>query len=189
MFLCVSGFLIASAFQEIIVHSGMNFLAIDFETANRYPNSACSVGLVRVSDGKVAAKKTFLIKPPYEYFEFTHIHNISLSDVQKKPTFKELWPKIEKFFTDVDFVVAHNVGFDRRVLENCCSTYGIAAPDVEYRCTVRLSRSVLKIKPANLANVCRELFIPLDHHEAGSDAEACARIMLEVLQRQSGGSI
>ncbi len=161
----------------------MKFLAIDFETANRYPNSACSVGLVRVEDGVIKKKRTILIRPPYEYFEFSHIHGISLQDVEDQPTFKDAWKAMEPFFRAVDFVVAHNVGFDRRVLENCCSTYGIAAPEVEYRCTVRLSRSVLKIKPANLANVCRQLFIPLNHHDAGSDAEACARIMIEVLQR------
>jgi DNA polymerase-3 subunit epsilon len=162
----------------------MKFLAIDFETANRYPNSACSVGLVRVEHGTIKKRKVFLIKPPYEHFEFSHIHGITLNDVRKEPVFKELWPKMLPFFDGVDFVVAHNVGFDRRVLENCCSTYGLEAPDIEYRCTVKLSRSVLKIKPANLANVCRELFIPLNHHDAGSDAEACARIMLEVLRRQ-----
>lgn len=163
----------------------MNFLAIDFETANRYPNSACSVGLVRVEEGVITKKKTFLINPPYEYFEFSHIHGISPEDVEDQPTFKVLWKKMESFFNEIDFVVAHNVGFDRRVLEHCCSTYGLTAPDVEYRCTVKLSRSVLKIKPANLANVCRELFIPLNHHDAGSDAEACARIMIEVLRRQN----
>ncbi|MFZ4620712.1 MAG: 3'-5' exonuclease [Bacteroidota bacterium] len=162
----------------------MKFLAIDFETANRYPNSACSVGLVRVEGGEIKKKRTLLIKPPYEYFEFSHIHGITPDDVEDQPTFKEVWKKMEGFFTDVDFVVAHNVGFDRRVLENCCSTFGLAVPDVEYRCTVKLSRSILKIKPANLANVCRELFIPLNHHDAGSDAEACARIMIEVLRRQ-----
>lgn len=161
----------------------MNFLAIDFETANRQPNSACSVGLVKVSDGKILAKKTFLIKPPYEYFEFSYIHGISWNDVKKKPTFKELWHKIEGYFDGIDFAVAHNAAFDKRVLESCCSTYALTIPDVEFRCTVRLARSVLKIRPANLANVCRELFIPLDHHEAGSDAEACANIMLEVLLR------
>lgn len=164
----------------------MTFLAIDFETANRYPNSACSVGLVRVEGEEIVKKKTLLIRPPYDHFEFTHIHGISLDDVRTKPTFKEQWKKMEPFFRNVDFVVAHNIGFDRRVLESCCSTFGIAVPDVEYRCTVKLSRSVLKMRPANLAHVARQLFIPLEHHDAGSDAEACARIMIEVLRRQQG---
>ncbi|MFA5832915.1 MAG: 3'-5' exonuclease [Bacteroidota bacterium] len=161
----------------------MNFLAIDFETANRYSNSACSVGLVQVLHGNIAPKKTFLIKPPYEHFEFSHIHGISWDDVKKKGTFKDIWKKVLPFFEGIDFVVAHNAPFDKRVLQSCCSTYGIAPPEIEFRCTVRLSRSVLKIRPANLSNVCRQLFIPLNHHEAGSDAEACARIMLEVLKR------
>lgn len=164
----------------------MNFLAIDFETANRHPNSACSVGLVTVHDGRIHSKKTFMIKPPYEHFEFSHIHNIAWNDVRHQPTFKELWKKMEIYFENIDFVVAHNASFDKRVLESCCSTYGIAVPDVEFRCTVRLSRSVLKIRPATLSNVCRQLFIPLNHHEAGSDAEACARIMLEIVHRQHG---
>ena len=163
----------------------MNFLAIDFETANRSPDSACSVGLVKVKNNRIVTKKTFLIKPPYSYFEFTDIHGISWNDVRNEPTFKELWQKISKYFTDIDFAVAHNAPFDRRVLNCCCSTYGLEYPDVEFKCTVKLSRSVLKIRPANLFNVCRQLCIPLNHHEAGSDAEACARIMIEVLKTSS----
>jgi DNA polymerase-3 subunit epsilon len=163
----------------------MNFLAIDFETANRYPNSACALGVVLVKNGVIAKKKTFLIKPPYTYFEFTHIHGITWRDVEREKTFKELWPKIAPFFKNIDCIVAHNASFDRNVLNACCSTYGLEQPDIEYRCTVRLSRSVLKIRPANLFNVCRELCIPLNHHDAGSDAEACARIMIEVLQRSA----
>jgi DNA polymerase-3 subunit epsilon len=161
----------------------MTFLAIDFETANRYPNSACSVGLVRVQDSRIVKKKTFLIKPPYERFEYSHIHGISFDDVKRKPTFKQLWGRIEKYFEGIDFAVAHNASFDRNVLHSCCMTYGIDIPDVEFKCTVKLSRSVLKIRPANLFHVCRELFIPLNHHDAGSDAEACAKIMIEVLKR------
>ncbi|KAB2924433.1 MAG: 3'-5' exonuclease [Bacteroidetes bacterium] len=162
----------------------MTFLAIDFETANRYPDSACSVGLVRVTGGSITEKRTLLIRPPYDLFEFSHIHGITLRDVRRAPTFRERWKSIAPFFEGIDFAVAHNAPFDRRVLEACCRTFAITPPEVEFRCTVRLSRSVLRIKPANLSNVCRELFIPLEHHEAGSDAEACARIMMEVLRRE-----
>lgn len=161
----------------------MSFLAIDFETANRSPDSACSVGLVQVEEDRIGAKKTFLIKPPHDYFEFSHIHGITWNDVRTKPTFIEVWQKMRKYFNGIEFAVAHNASFDRRVLNSCCSTYGIEYPDIEFRCTVRLSRSVLKIRPANLSNVCRQLFIPLNHHDAGTDAEACARIMIEVNKR------
>lgn len=161
----------------------MTFLAIDFETANRYPNSACSVGLVTVRDNKVVSRKTFLIKPRMRIFENTHVHGISWNDVRKKKTFKELWPTLIRYFEGIDFAVAHNAAFDQRVLTACCSTYGLDTPDVEFKCTMKLSRSVLNMRPANLFHVSRELFIPLNHHDAGSDAEACARIMIEVLKR------
>lgn len=164
----------------------MRFLAIDFETANRFPDSACSVGLVQVKDNHIVFKKTFLIKPPYNYFEYTNIHGIAWKDVRQAPTFKELWKTISTYFKEIDFAVAHNAPFDQRVLNSCCSTYGVEYPDIEFKCTVKLARSVLKIRPANLFNVCRQLCIPLNHHEAGSDAEACARIMIEVLK---GGAL
>ena len=34
------------------------------------------------------------------------------------------------------------------------------------------------MKPANLPAVCRRLGIGLIHHDAASDAEACARIVI-----------
>ena len=40
------------------------FYAIDFETANRYRNSACSVGVVRFENGKETESRYSLIKPP-----------------------------------------------------------------------------------------------------------------------------
>ena len=33
----------------------MEFVAIDFETANRNSNSACSIGLVTFKDGKIVS--------------------------------------------------------------------------------------------------------------------------------------
>ena len=34
------------------MNNKLDYIAIDFETANQYRNSACSVGLVRFIDGK-----------------------------------------------------------------------------------------------------------------------------------------
>ena len=40
--------------------------AIDFETANGSPASACAVGLVRIRDGAVVERATWRIRPPGE---------------------------------------------------------------------------------------------------------------------------
>ena len=46
----------------------MNYIAIDFETANWVSYSACSVGLVRFIDGMETDSCQALIKPPSKYF-------------------------------------------------------------------------------------------------------------------------
>lgn len=163
----------------------MRFLAIDFETANNSPESACAIGLVLVEYGRIIEKKSFLIRPESSYFPFTHIHGIYWEDVKEAPTFGELWPCISEYFEDIDFIAAHNAPFDRRVLVSCCDAYNIAAPEAEFRCTVRLSRSVLNFRPANLPSVCERLSIPLTHHDALSDTLACAKIMIKILEKEA----
>ncbi|MDP2867006.1 MAG: exonuclease domain-containing protein, partial [Elusimicrobiota bacterium] len=59
---------------------------------------------------------------------------------------------------------------------------GLEAPQQPFVCTVKLSKQELGMKPATLSHVCHHLSIPLDHHNALSDAEACAKIMITVEQ-------
>lgn len=162
------------------------FLAIDFETASYASDSACALGLVRVKDGEIEKYEHFLIRPPDSEFVFTHIHGITWDDVRESPDFGELWPKFEPYFASIDYVVAHNVGFDRKVLASCCKRYKIDLPSFDYRCTVQMARRKLRIHPANLPSVCRRLNIDLNHHDAMSDALACAKIAMtaEELEKQ-----
>lgn len=154
------------------------FTAIDFETANNDRNSACAVGLVRVERGTIVSRKYRLIRPPSQQFIHTSVHGITYEMVRREPTFAELWPNLVPYFEGVDFVAAHNASFDASVLAKTCAHYGIAQPNVEFRCTLALARKVWRLKPATLAHVAAHLNIPLRHHQADSDAEACARIVL-----------
>jgi len=161
------------------------FVAIDFETANENSNSACSVGLVRVENDAITAKKVWLIRPPDPEFTFTHVHGLTWDDVKNAPPFAKLWPKIKAFLTGAEFLVAHNAEFDEGVLSACVKDAGILAPPLPFKCTVKLSRQVLGMHRAKLSIVCQHLGIPLNHHEALSDAVACAKI---VLAANSSGS-
>ena len=155
-----------------------SFVAIDFETANNRWNSACAVGLTKGSNGKIAAARSFLIRPPTSRFELTHIHGLCWEDVRNAPTFGDLWPTLHPWFEDAEFIAAHSARFDRRVLLACCATYGIRAPRLPFTCTVELARWQWGVYPTRLPNVCRRLGISLRHHDPGSDAEACARIVI-----------
>lgn len=156
----------------------MNFVAIDFETANYAADSACSVGLVKVVRGEIVERAVHLIKPPTREFVFTHIHGLTWRDVEKSADFGALWPRLAPLLEGAEFLAAHNASFDKRVLHACCAAHGLAAPTLPFRCTVELARRSWSIYPTKLSDVCRKLGIALNHHEALSDALACAQIVL-----------
>ena len=64
---------------------GLDFTAIDFETANGFRGSACAVGLVRVRDGRMTERAAWLMRPPAGFDRFdprnTRIHGIRPADV------------------------------------------------------------------------------------------------------------
>lgn len=158
--------------------SGATFAAIDFETASYSPDSACAVGLVVVKDSSIVRREIHLIRPPDRQFAFTAIHGLTWEDVRDAPTFAELWPTLGAALKDIDFLAAHNASFDRRVLASCCRTYDLSGPSPPFVCTVKLARTLWSLRPAKLPDVCRHLNIQLQHHDAGSDAEACAQIVI-----------
>ncbi len=161
----------------------MRFAAIDFETANFDRSSACAVGLVVVEDGRIVERIHELIRPPTSYFYFTYLHGITWEDVEDAPSFAEVWPEIAKVISSVDFLAAHHAPFDRRVISSCCHAYGLEYPDKPFVCTVRVARQVWGIYPTTLVDVCARLGIPLRPHQADSDAEACARIVIKAARR------
>ncbi len=155
------------------------FVAIDFETADRWPDSACALAAVRVSLGEITERRFSLIRPPRPDIFFTHIHGITWDDVASAAPFAEVWPDFEQMLAGAEAIAAHNAPFDRGVLNACCAAAGLDAPKIPFVCTVRVARRAFGLRRANLPAVCRHLGFPLKHHDAASDAEACARILME----------
>ena len=156
----------------------MNFVAIDFETANYARDSACAVGLVKVVGGEIVDKAVHLIKPPTREFVFTYIHGLTWNDVAKSADFGQPWPTLEPVLEGAEFLAARNASFDKGVLHGRCASHGIAVLSLPFRCTVQMARRAWNIRPTKLSDVCRKLGIAFNHHEALSDAMACARIVL-----------
>ena len=121
---------------------------------------------------------TRLIRPPRRQFEFTYIHGIRWNDVAREPTFGPVWAGLQHLIRGATFFAAHNASFDRGVLQACCGAAGLAMPALPFECTVQWARRAWGIRPTNLPAVCEYLHLPLKHHDAGSDAEACARILI-----------
>lgn len=93
-----------------------------------------------------------------------------------------MWPELRDFINEADFLVAHNAPFDRDVLRACCKASEITAPMYEFRCTMQMARAKWNLSSVKLSNVCKHLGIELVHHNALSDAEACAKIAIETLR-------
>lgn len=154
------------------------FVALDFETADHGRDSACAIGLVRVEQHQIVQRAHYLIRPPRSRILFTHIHGIRWKDVAQEPLFGDLWQTIAPMLEGADFIAAHNASFDREVLYACCDAHGLDRPNHPFLCTVQLARKTWKLYPTKLPNVCDFLGIDLDHHQALSDAEACAQIVI-----------
>ncbi|MCP4501978.1 MAG: 3'-5' exonuclease [Deltaproteobacteria bacterium] len=159
-----------------------SFVAIDFETASNDRGSACALAALRIEGGRVTSRFETLIRPPRLFVDphHTRIHGLRAVDLKDAPRFDRLWPRLAAMFSGVDFIVAHNAAFDRSVLEACCRQAAIAPPAQSYLCTVQLARQTFDLPAYKLNIVASHLRIPLQHHDAGSDAKACARIALEV---------
>jgi DNA polymerase-3 subunit epsilon len=114
----------------------MNFVAIDFETANERRSSPCALATVSVQEGQIVDKELWLIRPPELYFNpyNTKIHGICEDDVRDKPEFSDLWDTV-RFHLEGNIVLAHNATFDMGVLGQTLDAYGIAYPELNFVCT------------------------------------------------------
>jgi DNA polymerase-3 subunit epsilon len=171
----------------------MKTVAIDFETFNSSGDSACSVGVAVIEDNEITKTHYRLIRPPTDDLNpyCYRVHGICWDDVKKEPDFKDVWQDVWDDIQDASYFLAHNAGFDQRVLSSCCDYHGIDAPESEFLCSIELAQSFWSLDTYKLKRVCQFLKIPLKHHNALSDAEASAQILLRAVEHgyQLGGDI
>ncbi|MWA04949.1 DNA polymerase III [Actinomadura sp. LD22] len=171
-----------------------SWVAIDFETANSLRGSPCSVGLVKVQDGRIVEEWSSLIRPPagYDHFDAFNvgIHGITAHHVRGAPGWPETLERIVRTAGGAPFV-AHNAAFDIGVLAAACEASGLPVPDLRFACTLVVARRIwtglLSYKLPVLADA---LGIDLPHHhDAGDDARAAAHVMLAALKRQGTAAL
>lgn len=165
----------------------LDFTAIDFETANGFRGSPCSVGLIRVRGGRTVERASWLMRPPVGHDHFdprnVAIHGITPQDVADEPRFGELFAEIGGFIGD-DVLVAHNAAFDLGVIRSALEVSGLPAPAYDYACTVVLARRTYRLVSHSLPFAAREAGVRLEHHhDATEDAAACAGILVDIARR------
>lgn len=161
----------------------MNFVAIDFETAIRH--HICAVGIVTVENGKIIDKYYSLVKPPNNEYNWHNIqvHGITETDTENASSFTEVYPEIKKRLSN-KLVVAHNESFDRSVLQKTMFSNNLDYSELNisdsWQCTMQMCRANSKYPSGKLNECCLVEDIELNHHEALSDARACAELFLRI---------
>ena len=171
----------------------LDFTAIDFETANSSPASACSVGLVRVRDGEVVATTSWLIRPPAGHDEFQEwnikIHGIRPSDVMTADTWSEQFDRLCTF-AGADVLVAHNAGFDLKVLRTAAEVTGDVCPPYRSLCSLQVARKTYELDSYRLPMAAAAAgFAEFSHHDALADARACAQIIIDAARRAGAADV
>lgn len=159
-----------------------DFIAIDFETATDYYNSACSIGIAAVKNGHVVDKFYSLLCPPNLCFsdENIAIHGLTPEMVKDSPSLSDIWSDIEHYFQS-SLVVAHNAHFDMSVLKMSGDTPYI--PNFKYIDSISVAKDYVP-GSKTLENCAKHFNIDMGlHHNALDDAITCAKIVLECLEQ------
>ena len=161
-----------------------DFVAIDFETANQYRTSVCSVGVVIVRGGEIVDEFYKLVRPYPNFYTWraTQCHGLSGADTEDALDFPDIWEAIAPRIEGLP-LVAHNKSFDESCLKKCHEYYEIDYPSYEFFCTLKAARKAFPhLQNHQLHTVSAEVgFILENHHHALADAQACAMIAINIL--------
>jgi DNA polymerase-3 subunit epsilon len=155
----------------------LTFTAFDIETATNQSSSICQIGFVIVENGLITSENSYLIQPPENVFDARHscIHGIDSLRTKEMPTFPSVWARIKEKFIGT-LLVAHNSSFDLNILKSTLNYYNLPCPHFECDCTFRMTGMKLKALAESLQITMSK------HHDALSDAKACAQAYIHLKQ-------
>ena len=157
----------------------ISYVALDVETANADWASICQVGIAVFGPDGVGRTWTSLVDPE-DYFDGHNvsIHGITETDVRGAPSFPDVSSAIRELCDDQ--VVVHHMPFDRVAMQRASERYGLPAMRVKWLDSARVARRAwerFSVRGYGLRNLTSELSIPLQHHDALSDAIAAGTVL------------
>src|SRR3989338_7765132 len=149
----------------------MNYVAIDFETANSQRSSVCAMGIAVIDGARIRRRARWLVRPRPLYFDSynTYIHGISEEDVAGEPEFHERWNEFKQYFEGRQ-IIAHNASFDVSVLRHVLDLYRIPYPTLGYFCTRVIAKHTWpQLISYSLSTVSSHLHIKFRYHDPEED--------------------
>ncbi|GGA85376.1 3'-5' exonuclease [Ornithinibacillus halotolerans] len=168
----------------------MNFVSIDFETANEKRYSPCAVGIVIANEKEILDEYYSLINPETYFNPFNiRVHGIREEDVQDAMTFPEIWPTLNNYLTG-NLVVAHNASFDMSVIRQSLDRNRLNYPEMDYLCTANIAKQVWpEMENHKLNTLAAHHGINFNHHNAIEDARVAAKVMQRAMETVEENSI
>jgi DNA polymerase III subunit epsilon len=163
----------------------MEFVALDFETANADMSSICQLGFVLIKDGLLHEEwKTYV--DPEDFFDGINIsiHGIDETTVEGAPTLQDIISRIYSYL-DGRIAVCHT-HFDRVALNKACAKYGLRVPTCTWLDSARVTRRTwdqCAYRGYGLGNVCAILGYQFVQHDALEDAKAAAHVLLAAIEK------
>jgi DNA polymerase III epsilon subunit-like protein len=141
--------------------------------------------VVDIDNGTVLKKESYLFKPSKPIREeITKINGISDATVANAPKFRELANIIKAEIEQEDAVIAHNLAFDKDMIEIEFERLGEVVKWPRLLCTVEQTM-FLKGYRLSLTNLYKELFHEdfEEKHSAEGDVAALTRVCVEMRKR------
>lgn len=169
--------------MEDSIHKGLNFIALDVETANnRLMSSICQIGLCFVQDGEITETKTYLVNPECD-FTNSHIHGVTSATVVGSPTFPDALTNIRELLEGK--LIVHHGHFDRKAFAAASEHFQISLPDSRYLDSAQFFREAFSRyskKGYGLKNLCQDYRVhQASHHSAGNDAQCLSQVFMLAL--------
>lgn len=168
----------------------MQYAIVDIETTGGYAaaNGITEIAVV-ISNGKRILRKFHtLLNPVYTIPKYiSALTGITNEMVEFERPFSAVAEELFELLRDRIFV-AHNVNFDYSFVRHHLAQSGYDL-NCKKLCTVRLARKIVPGSPGyGLGKICDHLGIVLnDRHRALGDAQATARLLHYLLEKDDGG--
>lgn len=178
----------AAPLIEAVVEVEPDFVVIDVETACSDYGSICQVGVVGFAGSREVLAWEQLVDPRQAFDAFNvRLHGIDEGRVRGAPDFRGVHRQIRHLLGG-RVAVAHS-GFDRVALRRACEDCELDEIEARWLDSVGVARIAWPELPNHkLSTLAAHLSLPLDHHDALSDARAAGLVMLKAMEK-TGASL
>lgn len=161
----------------------MDFVALDFETANPRLTSICQVGASVFRNG-VLARSYCVDVDPDDYFDPIHIsiHGIDERRVAGAPRYAAVHDELASIIGGA--IAVTHTSFDRTALHRTCAHHGLPTAECRWldsSMVVRRAWPEFARSGYGLGNVSRHLGLEFRHHDAGEDSRVTGEILMHAI--------